>query len=185
MNNKVILAIFLLLMVTGLFAENHDPHEHGAVHAQIELGSTEGHIQFKLTGMDFIGFGYLAKSDEDIELVHDKIETVTESDFVKIKKRLYSTAEIHHIDVDEPGHENHEEEHDEHGGEHEEHHGEHTDYLITVEIEYSAFSKLKSFDITAFFNLFPSVEEVEWVMISDNGQNAGEATVESPVIKVN
>lgn len=153
-------------------AENSDPHVHGAVETQIILNENEAIITFKLTGMDFIGFGYIAESEKDIKLLEDKVKKVETSELVTVKKGLFSKIFISNNSVMVPHHDDH----DDHEG--------HTDYEISLTLQYDSVKVLRSFNLSGFFELFPSVEEIEWVMISDSGQTAGEVTFSKPQIVI-
>lgn len=181
MKLKLILMVLIISIYTiTTSAENTDPHVHGAVTTQILLNEQEGNIIFNLTGMDFIGFGYIAESEKDVNLLENKVNQVQTSEVVTVKKRLFSNVSISEISVTVPHHDDH----DDGNVRTSDHDGEHTDYEISLILEYDSIKSLKSINLSGFFKLFPSVEEVDWVMISENGQTAGEVTISKPQVVI-
>lgn len=189
--NKIIPSLIIFLVfITGLAAQ-HDAHEHGIAELHIHVTQQEIEMELHMPGADFIGFEHTELSEEEEEVLHEKIEMIESlNDLVSFRMAWFRKAGLELIEVHE-GHDE-EDEHDDHEShdeedEHDDHEGhdeEHGEYVIEIHYSYEDQKHLRTVDFSELFNQFPTLEEIDWILISDSGQEAGHISVSEPRIRL-
>jgi uncharacterized protein DUF2796 len=189
-------AAILLSSATQLFAESdhgssaHEDHREVGAHvhgaAQLNVAVDEGTLiaEFISPAASIVGFEREAASVEEVTAVEDAVAAL------KTQERLFSfsgtdcsptsiavEAEGLLEEVDEEAHleeEHAEDEHAEDG---------HAEFEAMYQFECVHPSDLSSIEL-GFFEVWPEIEEIEVIFLSEENQMAFELTASSPVIEV-
>lgn len=188
-----------------------DAHEHGVSVLQIAIEGEEVAMRLASPGADIVGFERdpaTAEEEAAIEAAEDVLLDplalfVASGDCaLESAKVAYGDEELHGAgehdhdhDHGHADHDDHDQAHDDHGHDdhaHDDHaHDDHAhDDHAHGEEEHAEFTAVYAlhcetapvFSAAAFFDAFPNAEEVEAVVLSDEGQAVIEATRDAPVI---
>lgn len=174
---KIIASLIISLAFIASLTAQHDAHEHGIAELYIHVSDQEVEMELHMPGADFIGFEHTELSDEEQKAVHDKIEMIESlDDLVRFRLAWFRKAGLELVEVHE-GHDEHEEE-DDH-----EAHEEHGEYVIEMHYSIEDQKYLRTADFSGLFNQFSTLEEIDWVLISDSGQEAGLISISKPRIR--
>ncbi len=164
---KKLYVLVLLAATSHLFAQDHGPHVHGAGNLQINLSEHELYIELSIPGADFIGFEHSELTGQEETALREKIKAIEGSEnLILFRTRLSTVVKQVEVEVHK------EEEHGEHGDEEE--HKEHSEYIVSFRYSFDKASNLKSADFKGLFDAFPTLEDLDWVLVSEEGQKAGE-----------
>jgi ABC-type Zn2+ transport system substrate-binding protein/surface adhesin len=140
-----------------------------------------------IPGADFIGFEHSALSEKQREELERKIEQVeTAENLVTFKTGWFNKVrvleqEVHKGHHDGEAHEGEHRHHEDeaHEGEHKDQHEEHSEYELHLHFEADKASAVRRADFDGLFELFPSLREIDWILIDESGQKAGVITAAS------
>ncbi len=92
--------------------------------------------------------------------------------------------EDHHHDEDDHDEDHdHDDDHHDEDHDHDHEHGEvHSDFVIEARFSASDWERIRDLSPRGVFELFPSLTEIDWVLLTPAGQSAGEATSRRPRI---
>ena len=203
-----LLSLFAMIQISG----EQRSHEHGVAQANLIMEGTTLELIIRMPGADFIGFEHAAENEREKTMIRERIESLEEmgDQLISFRTRRRMKVVLDHAHVslidghghdehghdehghDEHGHDEHghdEHGHDEHGHDehgHDEHgHEAHNEYEIRLIFEVQNFERIRHIDFESFFQEFPSLERIQWVSISPNGQNAGAVTASDNRLKPN
>ncbi len=86
-------------------------------------------------------------------------------------------TEDHDSHEDTEDHDSHEDTED-----HDKETNTHQEYIIHLRYSFQSSSRLKYINLKPFFNLFPTLESIDWVLIHPRGQNAGHSTINKTLL---
>lgn len=192
---KITAALTVLLVFMAYISAQHDAHEHGIAELHIHVSEQDIEMELHLPGADFIGFEHSDLSEEEEHALEEKIEMIENSDdlvsfrLAWFRKAEMELVEIHETHDEHEGHDEHDDDeghHDEDEEDHdddEEHHDEHSEYIVEMHYSFENQKHLRSADFSGLFDRFTSLEEVDWILITDMGQEAGLISRSEPRIK--
>lgn len=192
-------------------ARELDAHEHGVGTLNIAIDGTTVAMEFEAPGADIVGFEYAAESDADLAAIDTAVATLGAplDLFVMSDAANCSLVKAQAALEGDDGHDDHtDEEHDDHGdedhdshtdGDHDEHadegHDDHADEDHAEDADEAGHTEFHAeytltcddpdalTEITfAYFEAFPSSQEVEVQMITASGAQAFEVTRDAPVL---
>lgn len=188
MKKKILSFLLSIAFITGLWAQ-YDAHEHGIAELHIHVSEREIEIELHLPGADFIGFEHSDLTEEEEHALHEKIEMIeNHEELVRFRLAWFRKAELEFVEV----HEGHDEddEHDENEAHDEEDdddeheaHEEHAEYVVEMHYSFEDRKYLRTADFSGLFSLFPTLEEIDWILITDSGQDAGLISRSEPRIR--
>ncbi len=179
-----ILAIAILALPWSLSAQdhvhNHDHDDHyterqheAHIHGHAELGiAVEGHsVELSLGSplANFLGFEHTPQNDDEIAALNDlKSQMARPGDLFKLSPAAQCSSQSVEIEID--GHEGRDE-HEEHGHDEHGHEDAHAELLAAYRFACAAPQALNDVKVM-LFTLFPHFEEIDAVILTDNGQTA-------------
>ena len=188
---KFLLAIFLITPYITLYAaeddhleidyEEHAAHEHGRATSQITFIDSKFNLEILLPSIDVFGFEHEPNNENEHEIIlksmaalknADSIVTIhpTNScklDSVSLESRIFDLVNEENLD-----HNDHDSEHHHHDESHDDE--EHSD--VSIHYKYScSHDNLESIEYK-IFDQFPTIEEIEVQLVSNESQNLFTAT---------
>lgn len=169
-----VLLVITIVFVLPVVGEQYDAHEHGAVEMQIIIENSTVECVLIVPGADVIGFEHEPMNDEEAAIEKERLSDIEKKSsgliaFNKKSKAVLQSFTISGNDFD------HEEEGREEHEDHDEHEEEHAEFTLHFIYSVKKIGKLKEIDLTGFFKQFFTVAKLHWILISDDGQSAGEA----------
>ncbi|MGI9612979.1 MAG: ZrgA family zinc uptake protein [Acidimicrobiales bacterium] len=137
-------------------------HEHGA--AELSLAWSDGDMVIDLVSPTYniFGFEYEATSEEDLAIVADQTEALTEPGVLVINAEAGCTTDDVMTDT--------------------EYEGSHAEITASWTMTCENPDEIKQLDATALFAGFPNLEDVDAQWASDSGQSAAELSPATTVV---
>lgn len=169
---KRIIVILLVLSCSISYVSAYDAHEHGAAEMQILIEETQIEVIMHIPGSDFIGFEHDNLTEEEEEIIHEKIEALESlgNTLISFRTRRWMKVVLNDLHIEEEGHEE-----VDHVDGHEE--GEHNEFELHFTYSIEESDNLKEMQVSELFRVFPSLTEIRWVKIGLSDQTAGKALV--------
>lgn len=155
----------------------HGAHEHGAATLSVAWSGNEMEVRIDTPAFNLFGFEYEPATAEEIQQVEvavDDLESggllgVNDEAACRLAEAAVATAWSH------------EEEHADEAN-HEEEAETHSDVQAVFSLICDSPDDIRSLDLSALFNRFPNLEELDAQWVSDTSQSAAELTPGTPVL---
>lgn len=169
MTKKQILLLLIFIYTAISVSAQHEAHEHEVGEMEIVVEKEQAEIILHIPGSDFIGFEHTELNDEEKKMIHERIELIqsTGNEMISFRTRRWMKVQMNELHIEEAGHE-------EEG--HEEEDGEHTEYELHFNFSMDDSFNLRDMDLKELFSVFPTLSEIQWIMISETGQTAGKVS---------
>lgn len=172
---SIILGVSIFLNTNYLYANG--AHVHGVSEVMMAIEDSYIDIQFKSPASDLLGFEHQARTKKEVDTVNSVNSLLAKHDslfgFLGGNCRLAdSSTNLSNIIEKEDSHKHDHEEIE-----------NHNDVIANYRFKCSSIEKLSEMTFSVF-KVFPSTHEIQFVWISDKGQNMKKLTPKNNKVKL-
>ncbi len=173
-----------------LQAQQHEAHVHGIATLSMAFEDTTLEMQFESPAANLLGFEHQAKDSEEKQLVEAMASTLRAPDklFTFAGTKCVTTdvsLNTEDLIADEQEHKReHEHHHDHEHDEHSDHKNEHREIKAEYRLSCENTADIQSVS-TSMFQLYPGIEKINLLWVSDTGQGAATLSARSDTASLN